>query len=181
MVSWSKIARRIRVPLGFVFTIAYFWLARPTYTSICLGAVIAASGLLIRTLASGQLQKNEQLTMSGPYAYVRNPLYFGSIVLAAGLSIAGRSWWIAFGVAAIFLAIYLPVIRDEESFLRQTFPGYREYARNVPRLLPRLRAFGNAAGSFSWELYWKHREYNAALGTVAILIVLAAKLIWWGN
>ena len=85
MHSWSQIARRIRVPLGFSFVAVYFWLAQPTLHSISVGALIAVAGLGIRTLASGHVQKNEQLTMSGPYAYVRNPLYFGSVVLAVGL------------------------------------------------------------------------------------------------
>jgi protein-S-isoprenylcysteine O-methyltransferase Ste14 len=181
VASWSQIARRIRVPSGFVFTGVYFWLARPTLKSICLGAVIAAIGLLIRTLASGHVQKNEQLTMSGPYAYVRNPLYFGSIVLGVGLAVAGNNWWIAVCLMVMFLAVYLPVIRAEESFLQARFPEYGEYVSRVPRLLPRFRAFGNAKGSFSWALYCKHREYNAVLGTAAILAVLAAKLVWWSR
>jgi protein-S-isoprenylcysteine O-methyltransferase Ste14 len=159
----------------------YFWLARPTLKSICLGAVIAATGLLIRTLASGHVQKNEQLTMSGPYAYVRNPLYFGSIVLGVGLAVAGSNWWIAVWLIVMFLAVYLPVIRAEEIFLQRKFPEYEEYVSRVPRLLPRSRAFGNAKGSFSWELYCKHREYNAVLGTAAIMAVLAAKLVWWSR
>lgn len=181
MASWSQIARRIRVPSGFVFTVVYFWLARPTLKSICLGAMIAAIGLLIRTLASGHVQKNEQLTMSGPYAYVRNPLYFGSIVLGVGLAVAGSNWWIAVCLIVMFFAVYLPVIRAEEIFLQRKFPEYEEYASRVPRLLPRSRAFGKAKGSFSWELYRKHREYNAVLGTAAIMAVLAAKLVWWSK
>jgi protein-S-isoprenylcysteine O-methyltransferase Ste14 len=177
--SWSQIARRIRVPIGFVFAIVYFWLAHPNVQSIAIGASIAASGLLIRTAASGHVQKNEQLTTSGPYAYVRNPLYFGSIVLAIGLATAGRNWWIAACLVVMFLVIYFPVILAEESFLQKTFPEYDEYSRHVPRLLPRFSAFGNRSGSFSWDLYRKHREYNALLGTVAVLAILAAKLVWW--
>jgi protein-S-isoprenylcysteine O-methyltransferase Ste14 len=181
MPSWSRVARRIRVPTGFVFTLAYFWLARPTAKSIVIGTVIAAVGLFIRTVASGHVQKNEQLTMSGPYAYLRNPLYFGSIVLAAGLAIAARSWWIALCLLVMFLAIYLPVIWSEESFLRARFPEFEEYSRYVPRLVPRFTPFGNAKGTFSWTLYWKHREYNAVLGTALMLLLLTAKLIWWST
>ena len=179
MRSWSKIARRIRVPLGFAFALVYLWLARPTAASIVLGASVATIGVAVRALASGHVTKNEQLTMRGPYAYVRNPLYFGSIVIAAGFALAGRNWWIAILLLVIFTAIYLPVIRGEEAFLRTRFPEFEEYSQNVPRLIPRLSPFGSNRGVFSWDLYRKHREYNAVVGTVVMLVALAAKLLWW--
>jgi protein-S-isoprenylcysteine O-methyltransferase Ste14 len=73
--SWSKTARRIRVPLGFLFALLYFWLARPCGRSLALGAILILPGLLVRALASGHVRKNEALATSGPYAYTRNPLY----------------------------------------------------------------------------------------------------------
>ena len=176
--SWSKIARRIRVPLGFAFAVLYLWLARPSWKSIILGALIAVPGLLIRILASGHVQKNEQLTTTGPYAYTRNPLYLGSLILTLGFSVAARSWWIVAGALFLFASIYLPVIRSEEAFLRETFPEFESYAGHVPRLVPRLTAFGNEPGAFSWDLYLKHREYNAILGAAAMMAALAAKLLW---
>jgi len=176
--KWSKIARRIRVPLGFAFAILYIWLARPTWKSIALGIVIAVPGLLIRGLASGHVQKNEQLTITGPYAYTRNPLYVGTLILTLGFSIAALSWWIVAAALLIFAAIYLPVIHSEEAFLRGRFPNFDNYASHVPRIVPRLTAFGNERGIFSWDLYLKHREYNAILGAAAMLAVLAAKLLW---
>lgn len=175
MPSWQKVARRIRVPLGFLFAAAYIWLAHPTPRSIVAGSCVSLVGLFIRALASGHVKKNEQLTTSGPYAYTRNPLYFGSLVLAAGFALASRSWWIALIAAVMFFAIYIPVIRGEEAFLRSHFPEFEEYARQVPRLFPRLRAYQNSATSFSWDLYWKHREYNAALGTVFMIAAMMVK------
>jgi protein-S-isoprenylcysteine O-methyltransferase Ste14 len=176
--SWAKIARRIRVPLSFAFAILYFWLAKPTVVSLLTGMVIVIPGLLVRGLASGHVQKNEQLATTGPYARTRNPLYLGSLILALGFALAARSWWIAAVLVVIFFAIYLPVIQGEEVFLRARFPGFDDYARQVPRLLPRLTAAENSGGSFSWDLYWKHREYNAILGAAAMMAALAAKLIW---
>ena len=177
MPSWHTIARRIRVPMGFLFAAAYIWLAHPTLRSIAAGSFISLIGLLIRALASGHVTKNEQLTTSGPYAYTRNPLYFGSLVLAAGFAVASRSWWVALIATAMFFAIYFPVIRSEEVFLQTHFPEFEEYARNVPRLFPRLRPYQSSANSFSWDLYWKHREYNAALGSAFMIAAMAVKAI----
>jgi protein-S-isoprenylcysteine O-methyltransferase Ste14 len=178
MAQWSKIARHIRVPLGFLFAVVYFWLARPTWRSIALGLIVVAPGLLVRALASGHVRKNESLATSGPYAYTRNPLYVGSLLIGVGFAVAARSWWVGVALVLMFFAIYLPVIRDEEAFLRQTFPEFEEYARRVPRMLPRLTASSGDGGSseFSLELYMKHREWNALLGALAMMAALFLKI-----
>lgn len=177
-MSWAKIARRIRVPLGFLFAALYLWLAKPTPGSLLIGAAVVIPGLLIRAIASGHVQKNEQLATSGPYAYTRNPLYLGSLVLAIGFGIAGRNLWIGSGIVVFYLSIYWPVIRGEEEFLRSKFAGFEEYCSHVPRLLPRLTSYSSGVGSFSSELYWKHREYNAVLGSLAIMAMLITKMVF---
>ena len=178
-MNWSPVARRIRVPLGFIFAALFLWLAHPTWTSIIVGALVAAGGVWLRAAASGHVRKNAELTTTGPYAYTRNPLYLGSILIACGFSIASRSWVVVVICVVLFTAIYLPVIRSEEQFLRTQFLGFDEYCERVPRLFPRLRAASGASrGSFSRALYLQHREYNAALGTAAMLGALVAKLLW---
>jgi protein-S-isoprenylcysteine O-methyltransferase Ste14 len=146
--------------------------------SIAVGSVLVAIGLAIRALASGHVKKNELLTTTGPYAYTRNPLYLGSIVLACGFLIAARSWWVALLAVLMLIAIYLPVVRAEEAFLRARFPEYEEYALHVPRFVPGRLPYRGSTGSFSRHLYWKHREYNAALGAALLITVLIGKLIW---
>jgi protein-S-isoprenylcysteine O-methyltransferase Ste14 len=178
MAEWSRVARRIRVPLGFAFAVLYFWLARPTWRTLALGAVSIIPGLVIRALASGHVRKNEALATSGPYAYTRNPLYLGSLLVAIGFAVAALSWWVAAGLVAMFFAIYIPVIRSEEAFLRERFPEFQEYANEVPRMIPRMTpAFRNeASAEFSMDLYLKHREYNALLGSLALVAALIAKM-----
>ncbi len=178
MAEYSRIARRIRVPLGFVFAVLYFWLARPSWRSIALGAVGIVPGVLIRALASGHVRKNEALATSGPYAYTRNPLYLGSLLIGVGFAIAARSWWVGVVLVVMFFAIYLPVIRGEEAFLRGKFPEFEEYARRVPRMLPRITPArsGDEGGGFSMELYLKHREWNALLGSVLLTVALIVKM-----
>jgi len=171
-------ARRIRVPLGFVFAVVFVLLAYPTRTSLIVGALVLLPGLVLRGLASGHVQKDRQLTTSGPYAYTRNPLYLGSLIMAAGFAIAARSWWIVGIMLLMFAAIYVPVIAGEERYLRQAFPGYDDYARHVPRLLPRLSPYGGQGNAYSSALYWQHREYQASIGCVVVLAILVIKLVW---
>ena len=179
MPEYSRVARRIRVPLGFVFAVLYFWLARPTWRFLALGALVIVPGLLIRALASGHVRKNEALATSGPYAYTRNPLYLGSLLIGIGFAVAARSWWVGVVLVVMFFAIYLPVIRDEEAFLRQKFPEFEEYAKRVPRLFPTLvPACGESGGAFSFDLYLQHREWNALLGALAMLAALIAKMLY---
>ena len=183
MPEWSRIARRIRVPLGFVFAVLYFWLARPRWSSLALGMLLIIPGLLIRAFASGHVKKNEALATSGPYAYSRNPLYLGSLLIGIGFALAARSWWVGALLCAMFFAIYIPVIREEEKFLRERFPEFEEYARQVPRMFPRFRSSEGSANKtpdgFSADLYMKHREYNATLGSVLLLGTLIIRMIWF--
>jgi protein-S-isoprenylcysteine O-methyltransferase Ste14 len=176
--TWSRVARRIRVPLGFIFAVVYIWLARPTRTWLIAGTLVLLPGLVLRGLASGHVQKDKQLTISGPYAYTRNPLYLGSLMLAGGFAIAARSWWIVAVMLLMFAVIYVPVIAGEERYLRQAFPEYDDYARHVPRMLPRLTPYGSRQSAYSSARYWKHREYEASIGCAVVLAVLIVKLLW---
>jgi protein-S-isoprenylcysteine O-methyltransferase Ste14 len=145
--------------------------------SIIIGGAIAGMGLWLRAAASGQVRKNEALAMSGPYAYTRNPLYLGSLIIAAGFGAASRNPWVAVVIIVFFLAIYLPVIKSEEEFLASKFAEFENYRRNVPRLLPRLRRRGAASAGFSRALYMQHREYNALLGSALMMVALSLKVI----
>lgn len=143
------------------------------------GLIAIVPGLWIRALASGHVRKNESLATSGPYAYTRNPLYLGSLLIGVGFAIASRSWWVGVALVIVFFAIYVPVIRDEEQFLKQRFPEFAQYERSVPRIWPRIRPWSarDAGRSrFALNLYLKHGEYNALLGTVAMMAILAFEL-----
>jgi protein-S-isoprenylcysteine O-methyltransferase Ste14 len=180
-VPWNRVARRIRVPMGFVFAVFFLWLAQPTPLFLAVSLILVVPGLLLRGYASGYVQKNEELTVSGPYAHTRNPLYLGSMMIAFGFALSARSVWIAVAMAVLFLAIYIPVIRGEEEYLRGRFSGFDAYASRVPRLLPRLmlaRDPGSAGGRFAATLYRKHREYHALLGAISMYAALILKL-WW--
>ena len=177
---WRQIARRIRVPLGFLFAGVYFWIARPAPHALAASLLLVLPGLALRAAASGHVKKNEELTTTGPYAWTRNPLYLGSMLIAFGFALAARSLGIALALAALFAIIYIPTILSEEEFLRGRFAAFEEYARRVPRLLPYRwpHTAGDAArGSFSWQLYRVHREYNAFLGALFLYFALIARML----
>lgn len=146
---------------------------------MALSLLLVVPGVWLRGYAAGYVKKNTELTQTGPYAYTRNPLYLGSMMIAFGFAWASGSWVILVALAVGFLGIYLPTIRSEEEYLRAHFSGFEQYARQVPRLLPRLTAAKNdlSPGRFSRERYLHHREYNALIGAAALYAVLAARLL----
>ncbi len=176
----QRIAKRIRVPMGFVVAALFLWLARPSVLTMLVSLLLVVPGVWLRAYAAGYVRKNAELTTTGPYGYTRNPLYLGSLSIALGFGVASGNWMILVGIALLFAAIYIPTIQGEEEFLRATFHGFNDYAARVPRLLPRLSAAGSNqdAGAFSRKLYLHHREYNAVMGAGAIYLALALKLLW---
>jgi protein-S-isoprenylcysteine O-methyltransferase Ste14 len=171
---YADAVARLRVPGGFLLAGMFAWLADPDMSSIAAGAPLSVSGLLLRAWAAGHLRKNESLAISGPYAWIRNPLYVGTLIAAAGLVVASRRWELAILFAAVFGLVYFPVIELEEQHLHRLFPGFDAYSRSVPMLIPRGR---KTAGRerFRFAQYWRNEEYNAALACLAGLALLLWK------
>ena len=180
ITRWQRIARRIRVPLGFLTAAIYlFELVRraPVPAAVAWSLLLVLPGLWLRAYAAGYVKKNRELTQTGPYAHTRNPLYLGSMLMAFGFAVALLSWPVAVVLAIMFAVIYIPVIASEERFLRATFPEFSDYCRRVPRLIPRLTPSNPsrkeaAHGAFAMSLYLKHREYNAAIGAALLYLCL---------
>ena len=168
---YADAVAKLRVPGGFLLVAAFLWLSKPSLPSLVVGLPVSIVGLAIRGWAAGHLEKNPALTDSGPYAWVRNPLYIGTLMVAAGLAIAARRWALGALFAAFFLLVYLPVVELEEQYLRELFPAFPEYARRVPKLLPRAPS-RRAGKTFQWKLYRRNREYEALLGFLAGVAVL---------
>jgi protein-S-isoprenylcysteine O-methyltransferase Ste14 len=180
--GWQKIARRVRVPLGFVVAAVFLAFAQPSWHTLAWSLLLVLPGLWLRSYAAGYVKKNAELTRTGPYAYTRNPLYLGSMGIAFGFAVAAGQLWLGLLLVVMFLAIYVPTILSEETFLRGAFTSFEEYARRVPRLLPRLTAArftdANAGGGrFSAERYRHHREYNACMGAAAIYAALTLRML----
>jgi protein-S-isoprenylcysteine O-methyltransferase Ste14 len=175
---YADAVARLRVPSGFLIVAVFAWFSRPTAESMAWGIPISIAGLALRAWAAGSLAKNQQLATGGPYAYTRNPLYIGTLLVAAGLAVAARSLWLAALFAAVFVFVYLPVIQNEEQHLRKIFPDYAAYAGRVPALWPRLTpAPAENPNPFRASLYLRNQEYQAGLGFLAGVLFLLWKLL----
>ena len=172
---YADIVQRFRVPGGFVLLGSFLYFSQPTAQSILYGLPISIIGLLIRIWAAGHLAKNDDLAQSGPYSYVRNPLYLGSLFLAGGLVYGSKSPIVFAIFTAAFLLIYLPVIQLEEEHLRKIFPSYASYAEKVPALIPNLRPQPSPK-HFRPDLFRRNKEWKAILGYLFGLVWLILRL-----
>jgi protein-S-isoprenylcysteine O-methyltransferase Ste14 len=171
--------QRWRVPLGFVCAALFMVFAVPTARALLIGAVVSILGLGIRAWAAGHIRKNAALAVSGPYAFTRNPLYFGSFLLGLGFTIASGRWILAVLFAVLFLGIYFPVMRVEASTMADLFgEEFRLYKKSVPLFFPRITPYRQADSRsirFDGSLYMRYREYRAALGLAVAWVLLLAK------
>jgi steroid 5-alpha reductase family enzyme len=144
------------------------------------GALVGVAGLLVRAYAAGYLHKQEVLTVTGPYAYTRNPLYLGSAVLGLGAGIATRSW-ISAAILMVYFAVFYSIVMQREANELRLRHGasFEVYARAVPLFIPRLTAAklpGDSAGSFTFAQFKKNHEWQATAGFLFLLLVLL--FIW---
>lgn len=169
--------QRMRVPLGFLTAVFFVIFAQPSWRLLAIGVPIALSGVLLRAWASGHLRKNAELTMSGPYAHTRNPLYFGSFLMAIGCAIGGGSWWLGLWLIGFFLLVYVPVMQAEAGHMQRLFADvYAGWAQRVPLFIPRLTPYqAGHRRPFDWQQYLRHREYRALLGLSLVIGVLMLK------
>jgi protein-S-isoprenylcysteine O-methyltransferase Ste14 len=165
---WIIWVARFRVTAGFVVAVAAFWLARPSWLSLGAGAGIALLGATLRVWAAGHLEKGLEVTNSGPYRWMRHPLYVGSLLLGIGFSVVSRHP-VAVALVIGYLAFALLVVaRLEEATLRAKFPGeYDRYARGLADRVQR---------PFSASRARRNGEYQAVIGFLAAMAVLALKV-----
>ncbi len=176
---FGTFAARWRVPMGFALGIAYLIYAQPTVPLLVAGALVSLLGLGIRAYAAGYLEKMQRLATCGPYAYTRNPLYLGSLLIGLGLVIAGGRWFLAVAFALFFLFVYGTVMRREEAGLREQYGReFEKYAGLVPLFFPGRKAQRGCKERFEWRRYRKNREYEAALGYVAGILFLILKILF---
>jgi len=177
--NFRRTIYRWRVRSSLFLIIAIIILARPTWVSILIGLAVCMLGLLIRAWASGHIQKERELAVSGPYQYTRNPLYLGNFILGLSVAIGTNSWWCTLIFLGYFLVFYPPVIKEERERMKRLFPEkYEEYKKRVPLFFPTFKPFFSAKQiPFRWALYRKNKEYRALIGSLVFWLILVAKLL----
>ena len=180
---------RLRAFLMYLFAAALVLSARPTAASMAAGLAVIAAGEVLRLWATGYLHKTESLTVAGPYAYVRHPLYLGSLLIGTGFALIthtalGYALWVA-GMVGYF-AYYLPYkSRIEGARLEALFgDDYRRYTAAVPEIFPRLHPYvplcGHAEGGARWTgvRFEGNHETGVAL---AVGVGVSAMLLRWAT
>jgi protein-S-isoprenylcysteine O-methyltransferase Ste14 len=162
----------------YLFAIALFVLARPTPASLAAGGALVVLGEALRLWATGHLHKNEALTVTGPYAFLRHPLYLGTLLVVTGFGLMGRSLGCLAFVAAFlvfFFVYYMPYKgRIEGARLERLYgDAFRRYAVAVPTLVPRLQPYRPLAAERPQITSWHGERFadNHELGTAAVLVV----------
>jgi protein-S-isoprenylcysteine O-methyltransferase Ste14 len=171
--TFTRKLARLRVPLGFASGALVVWLARPCWRSLIAGFALACVGELLRIWAAGHLEKSREVTRSGPYRWLRHPLYVGSSIMSVGLALACWSVPVAALIAVYMVSTIGAAVRNENAFLRATFgPDYEAWLdasrRNEPGVTVQRR--------FSLARARRNREHRAVLGLLIALGLLALKL-----
>jgi protein-S-isoprenylcysteine O-methyltransferase Ste14 len=163
---------------------------KPDLPGIWIGLPIAIAGELLRCWAvgySGVTTRNDavvapELVTAGPYAYVRNPLYIGNFITAAGFAIAftganpgaTRAALIAVALGTM-IAVYATIIPHEENFLRARFgEPFVRYCKEVARIIPQLKPASEQNGTWKPSVI-AQAESRTFLFFAAMLILLAVK------
>ena len=176
MTSWKKIAQKTRVPAGTALGLLFLWWMHPSVRSLWIGAAIALPGSLLRLWAAGHIEKGRVLTQGGPYAHTRNPLYFGSFIMALGIIIGGQSYWLLLPFGIFFAFFYFPVMKAEELELLSGYgEQFIEYSKRVPLFFPVFRKAGGPASDFLWSRVIRNREHRTVAGLIVAESILILK------
>jgi len=186
VISNKLFSYRSYTPIPFIILMVIF--AKPTITSLVVGFIIAFFGEFLRlwgvswagseTRTTGGVG-GSYLIISGPFAYIRNPLYIGNILLYAGIGLMSWALFPYLQVAALifFTFQYHFIVLEEEGYLIDEFSDYSEYCKQVPRFYPRLTPYKNSLVhqppfSLKAGLRSEQRSLQAFLGVTLIIVII---------
>jgi protein-S-isoprenylcysteine O-methyltransferase Ste14 len=175
--SWQRKVRRIPLFIG-AFLLVIF--AKPQFPGILIGMVLIFLGEGIRIWAAGHLQKNEILTVTGPYAYVKNPLYIGSIFITAGFCILADNIYFLAAAFFMFCFHYIPYKRRVEGDrLRKIFGSpFEDYDGKVPDYLPRWTPYSSEKVPWQFRCLIENSEEGILLIVLAGIVLILSRPYW---
>ncbi|MFH1541303.1 MAG: isoprenylcysteine carboxylmethyltransferase family protein [Elusimicrobiota bacterium] len=160
--------------LAFLFAIAVVYFGVKSEKILYLGVVLIFFGEIIRIWSAGYIRKNKVLSIVGPYQFIRNPLYIGSLIIGAGFGVFIGNFIILVLIIVVFLLIYTLKINSEEKKLTEIFgEKYLTYKKNVNRWIPRLSPYENEREKFDIRLsIFKNKEYNTVLSCLGMIFLI---------
>jgi protein-S-isoprenylcysteine O-methyltransferase Ste14 len=175
--SWQRKTRRIPLFIGALLLVIF---AKPQYPGILIGMVLIFLGEGIRIWAAGHLQKNEVLTVTGPYAYVKNPLYIGSILITAGFCILADNVYLLAAAFFMFCFHYIPYKKKVEGDRMKKIFGsqYEDYDGKVPDYLPRWTPYSNEKVSWQFRCLIENSEEGILLILLAGIVLILSRPYW---
>ena len=166
--------RKLRLYFAWLFAVILAIFAKSTDQGFWMGTPVVAIGEMIRIWSHGYLRKARQLATSGPYAYVRNPLYLGNFLIGFGFFL--MIWHPMIGIVFTigFFSVYWLTVKGEEQRLAFKFgSAYADYFQKVPRFLPRLVPYERRAKApFAFHRIWGHGEHITILAIISLFLVL---------
>ena len=167
-----------RQSIGIILISVFGLIAQPLYANFAIGCSIVLLGLIVRLYASGFVLKNKELSTTGPYAFVRHPLYTGNILILMGVSLTTSLPWTIVCSILFFWFYYPPAIEYEDRKLKLLFPDtWNSWANQTPPLLPKLKTHDFNLSSWSWKKSLVNNYEPVIVFYVVIwLIVLANRL-----
>jgi hypothetical protein len=175
--SWMRKVRRIPLFIGAFLLVVF---AKPQFPGILVGMILIFWGESIRIWAAGHLQKNELLTVTGPYAYVKNPLYIGSIFITAGFCILADNIYLLAAAFFMFCFHYIPYKKKVEGDrLRKIFGGqFEDYDEKVPDYLPRRSPYSDEKISWQFKCFIENSEEGILLMILAGIVLVLSRPYW---
>ena len=169
--------RRVPLFIGAVLLVAF---AKPTWPGTVIGIILIALGETIRLWASGYLQKNEVLTVIGPYAYVKNPLYIGSILITVGYCILADNIYILGAAMLAFCFHYIPYKKNVEGERLKRIFGepYEDYDKKVPDYIPRRTPYSEKTAPWRFKCFIENSEEGILLLVILGILVILTRPYW---
>ena len=166
--------------LAGIVSIYLFYTAKPQFLWFAIGAALTCAGEWLRLWAAGHLRKNKQLTTTGPYAYVKNPLYIGTLLITVGYSAMAMNVWIMVAGFVWFFIYYAPYKKrqENEKLIGNFGEAWVEFDKAVPDYLPRFTAYpGRGSNRWSWTVVKENSEHETAVGVMAGFLVMLYLLL----
>lgn len=166
--------------LAAVVAIILIYLAKPEPAWFLVGALITVLGEALRLWAAGHLRKNKQLTTTGPYSYVKNPLYIGTLLITIGYSAMARNIYIMVGGFVWFFIYYAPYKKKQENekLISSFGQPWVEYDKAVPDYLPRITPYpSRGANRWNYDVVKENSEHETAIGVFIGFAVMLYLLV----